>query len=660
VEFRQAQTALSTYFIQKENDFSLAYPTPVLGKPWSIPMEFPLYQWTVAAGSSLTGMSLTSTARALSLLCFYLTLPAVFILLAQWNLAGDRRWLILGLIVSTPLYIFYGRAFLIETMALMFSAWFLLGYLRWIQTQRWQWLIVASLFGALAGLVKVTTFMLYLVPAAVGVVALIWQQRPTAQNPSLTRLGRNGLLCIVGIVIPFVATLWWMHFADAVKMQNPSARFLVSSNMNGYHFGTRETRFAAAIWAGHWHILRESVVWLPLIAVSAVAWLVGGCRWWKAVLLCAVCFGGIQLLLPELYAWHDYYYVANAIFLIVAMGLGVVSLFDSPRVPRWVAGVLAVGMLAGQAYFYHRQYYSPLAAVSPEGDDLTIALKNITKPDEVLLVVGEDWNSMTPYYARRRALMIREGAAKNETELREAFARLRGEKIGALVTHEVLEKDSVLLRLLVEYFGINPEPLLRCGDRLMYFPEERWREGYDNFEDIPFHNVAVIIKRPTDASLAGRWYETASLRRFQATSLKFMHPQPVRFYVRFGISINGVDGDVRMGAHPETRFQFKVDAGVRHFHGAAGLSPGAYENVSSVDASDGVVVELKAISGANPGKIFYSRYLNPRDNPGDRGTVPIEFDFEMPATGEVELSVTAGPNGKDQRDWAYLGPLKIE
>ena len=43
-EFRQAQTAISTYYIQQENNFSLAYPTPVLGKPWSIPMEFPFYQ----------------------------------------------------------------------------------------------------------------------------------------------------------------------------------------------------------------------------------------------------------------------------------------------------------------------------------------------------------------------------------------------------------------------------------------------------------------------------------------------------------------------------------------------------------------------------------------------------------------------------------------
>src|SRR5580658_9431992 len=46
--FRQCQTAISTYYTIKDG-FKINYETPVLGKPWSIPMEFPLYQWVVAA-----------------------------------------------------------------------------------------------------------------------------------------------------------------------------------------------------------------------------------------------------------------------------------------------------------------------------------------------------------------------------------------------------------------------------------------------------------------------------------------------------------------------------------------------------------------------------------------------------------------------------------
>src|SRR6476620_12070476 len=45
--FRQTQTAISTaYLIQGGN--WLSSETPVLGAPWSIPFEFPVYRWMVA------------------------------------------------------------------------------------------------------------------------------------------------------------------------------------------------------------------------------------------------------------------------------------------------------------------------------------------------------------------------------------------------------------------------------------------------------------------------------------------------------------------------------------------------------------------------------------------------------------------------------------
>ncbi|HLP08436.1 MAG TPA: hypothetical protein VK178_09730, partial [Opitutaceae bacterium] len=52
--FRQAQTALSIDAM-KQDGFRLDYATPVLGKPWAIPMEFPLYQWLVMRVGVATG-----------------------------------------------------------------------------------------------------------------------------------------------------------------------------------------------------------------------------------------------------------------------------------------------------------------------------------------------------------------------------------------------------------------------------------------------------------------------------------------------------------------------------------------------------------------------------------------------------------------------------
>ena len=60
-------------------------------------------------------------------------------------------------LLTCPLYLFYGRSFLIETMALMFSLWFLYALVAAVERRSVGWLVVANLAGAGAGLVKVTT-----------------------------------------------------------------------------------------------------------------------------------------------------------------------------------------------------------------------------------------------------------------------------------------------------------------------------------------------------------------------------------------------------------------------------------------------------------------------------------------------------------------------
>ncbi|HEY4248097.1 MAG TPA: hypothetical protein VGM64_14700 [Lacunisphaera sp.] len=661
-EFRQAQTALSTYFIQQEHNFSPAYPTPVLGKPWSIPLEFPLYQWTVVGLGNVTGLDLTTSARLISLACFYLMLPAVFLLLGDWNVPIAWRWLILGLIVSCPLYILYARAFLMETMALTMSVWFLAAYWRGLKTGKWGWLLAAAIFGTGAGLVKVTTFMLYLIPAATVTLWLLWRQRPTNQNPGWGRIGRILALGALATAVPFAATLWWMHFADVAKAANPAARFLQSENLHDFIFGTGATRFSAAVWAGHWLIFRVSVVWLPLAVISGAALIFFARGWRGKILFCLACFVGIQVLFPVLYAWHDYYYVANTLFVLVAMGLAVSTLLESSVLPPWVGRVVIAAMLGGQAYFFCHQFYGGLSAMSPEGSDMTRLLRQVTRPDDVLLIQGEDWNSMIPYYARRRALMLKDGADNNEAEIRDAFRQLKGEQVSALITTGNITKDAPLMKLAVEYFGFNPQALFTWNNKFLYFVDKRWQEVRDNYEKSKLvYDVRPLVPgKLAPDPLAGHWAEAKQLRPDQLAFLRYMRPTPVRFLVRYGLSLGGNDSAPIFGAHPESRFQFLLAAGPHHLRTSAGLSPGAYENIPADQASDGIDVTVRILKPGVPDQVVFSRNLNPRDKPAERGAVPIDVSFEMPPDAKLELSITPGPAGSDRRDWAYLGKLVID
>ena len=70
--FRQTQTAITSYYTIKEG-FKLNYITPILGRPWSIPMEFPLYQWIVSVLVLITRINLDQAGRLITLLFFYLS-----------------------------------------------------------------------------------------------------------------------------------------------------------------------------------------------------------------------------------------------------------------------------------------------------------------------------------------------------------------------------------------------------------------------------------------------------------------------------------------------------------------------------------------------------------------------------------------------------------
>lgn len=653
-EFRQAQTALSAYWIKAEKNFSPAYPTPVLGKPWSVPMEFPLYQWAVVVTGELTGWGLVKAGRAVSIACFYLALPAVFLLLARWQVAPRHRWLVLAVILTCPLYVFYTRAFLIETMALMFSVWFWVGFERAVAARSRAWLAVAIVAGAGAGLVKVTTFMLYLLPAGVWAARRLWAAR---SGPWRAELGWMAL----AVAPPFAATLGWLHFADATKALNPLGSAFTSAGLREFNFGTHQMRFSPALWATKLGIVREQLTWWPaLLACGVLAALAGRARW-REILGCAGFFTSVLVIFPVLYTLHDYYYVANTLLLLIAMGLALVAAIERAHAPA-LAVAAAVAVAGGQAWRYVEHYYPVQSAITVGGDGLTRSLQALTRPDEVIVVLGQDWNSMTPYYARRKAVMFRDDAARDAERVARVFANLEGEKLGAVVIDGRRDGSEWVLDLAARR-GIGREPLYVWRDARVHVPEARRTELtyalLDNwFEDV---RLAPGVQPPVE-NLAARWVEVAGLRRWQRVHFEAMRPQPVRFFASFGPALDGSSGVPLYGAHPVTRLVFALPAGRHTLRSTLQMPLDAYRlDLPETDATDGVEVSLFAVGPDGSRTRLATRHFDPRRHREDRGAGrPLEFTFTLPAAGEVELFFGPGPSGRDTRDWIQLGPLTIE
>lgn len=656
VEFRQAQTAISAQFIQREHNFSLAYPTPVLGKPWSIPMEFPLYQWMVVGLSNCTGLPLTQAGRAVSLVCFYLTLPALYLLLARFRLSPAGRLVALGMVVSCPLYIFYARAFLMETMALMFGAWFLLGHVNAVERRRMGWLVLAVVSGTGAGLVKVTTLLLFLLLALTWTICQLWQAlREKSRVDSL----KVAIWSAAAAVVPCVAAVWWVGYSDAIKLLNPLGQYLTSANLHDYNWGVGR-RFDPSIWRDHGAIIFREIISPPVLLGSLALWAVFSRRGWRLMTWLGVFFLAVQVAFPVLYALHAYYYVANAFLLLLAVGLALVGILACP-LPRVVVWLVVALAYAGQAAIYWRLHYPVQKEWSAGGTTLALALREVTEPESVLLIAGDDWSSIIPYHAQRRACMLPNGREYDRALRQLVFAGLAGEQISALVLQGAQRDNRELVEAATATFGVDPRPVFSWGKVAVYLRGENRPFAIQKIAEMRLPGVQITSESAIDqGSLLKREASVAALPPLMREAFARMSPQPVRFYSQFGAGTVVTPAGVMFNAHPDTRLWFDLPRGASTVRVECYVTAEAYlETLAANEQTDGVSVSLQLQQPDGSRQTLATRLVEPATRPADRGLVLLEYAGNIPAGSTVVLEVLPGPHGNYTRDWASLGQVQI-
>lgn len=653
-EFRQTQTALSAYYIQVESNFSLAYPTPLFGKPWSVPMEFPLYQWAVVGLSNGLHMPLAPAGRTVSLLCFYLTLPALFCLLGRLRVGAGARWLTLALVVSCPLYIFYTRAFLIEAMALMFAVWFVFAFIAGMQTGRRGWMLLAALAGVGAALVKVTTLMMWMAPAAG------WSLYRLRQSWSRDRADVGRMLgCGVAMAAaPCAAAVWWVLKSDAIKRLNFAGQFLQSDSMRDFNFGSWAERFSAESWHGILHNWNTAVMpwWLMGAGAVAIALAPGPVR--RLALTGAAVFLGTQLLFPRLFNFHDYYFYAIAVFWLGAFAIALSAVIES-WVRRTFWGVaLATVLVAVQFNAYRVNYAGLQNAPGNGGTGLTDALRSLTSRDGVLIVVGDDWSAITPYYAERRALMVRENAERDPAFRAGAFASIAGEEVAALVVFRANPEKADVIAAAIKAFDLHPEVAFSHVDTDVYLPRSRWEWAVAKLRANPvFARVEARGNVSAHAMMPPASHDVKVVNPARDRGMfGHMSPMPIRYHFSYAPDIGTENGRVvLLGAHPDSEIWFAPPAGMREIECVFGIMAGAYEREGpSTDGVEFIIIEHRPDGIEN---VLYRRRLRPPAEAKDRGAQRVVLPCR-PVPG-AELVFLTRPVGDYAFDWAYWGPITL-
>jgi hypothetical protein len=461
--FRQTQTALTSYYMIHGRSSFLAYETPVLGAPWSIPFEFPLYQWLAAKATLLFGIPLHQAGRLVSVIFFALCLVVLWGILSELKVERRYRLVFIALTLVCPLYAFWSRTFMIESTALFFCMAYLFFALRYLRAKAVLDVGTAALCGALGGLVKTTTLPVFMLTAG---ILYVVQERdnlwPLARAVRFRVLSRHLLVGIALVAIPLVAIAAWTHHADRLKELNILGKDFTSVHEKAWLFGTVSQKLSPSTWNAWLRRTAKDVMGY----LTVFAFLLGSFffmrkfRW--HVIVCLLLFLFPPLVFTNLYSIHEYYAYANALFLIGAFGWAIIALLQEGGGRAFVGMGLLVLCLSASILRYHRSFYWLVrdnqhdSFVTPE---LVPAIRSLTKPEEVIIVFGLSWTSEVAYYSERRALMWpRETFDSHSQVLQGALAGLEGYRTGALVFGNEARNQPAQIECLVRQFGLAPVP----------------------------------------------------------------------------------------------------------------------------------------------------------------------------------------------------------
>ncbi len=653
-EFRQLQTATSTYWL-KTGGYKLDYELPLFGPPWSIPMEFPVYQWIVATVSNTLGTPLEETARGVGVFFLFALLPAVYGLAGFLGLAPSRRLLVAAAVLASPTYLFYSRTFMIETTALCLATWFLYALGRAVRDESAGWGAGATALAVLAGLAKATTFLIFLPPAAV-LALWLWLPRWSRRADPGARPWLGAVLAAVPVLAAAGVVEWWVKHSDRIKDSNPFAGFLTSRELVKWNWGTLEQRLSGEFWSAFWSNSSNFVLGEVPLAVMLLALALVEASARRAAAWCAAFFLGAVLLFSNLFYHHDYYYCANALFLLLAGGILLAGVWDNARLPLAARGLVVALFFGGQLLTYYRGYAEHLRHPPAPPPGIAAIIRESVPPEGVVLIYGWDWSSEIPYYAQRRAISVPGGREEEFKVLGDILRKLPPRKIAAmLVRHDPRRINRLeFVQVRTTRFNLAAAPFATSEEGELYLPEDAIPAAAARLQGRTFAGVTLNTQPLADPN-AGK------LKRDNLAGLDFSmtSPRPAGARSMFGIAI----GEVGIGrkvilAHPDSELSFTPPPDATRITAEVGINAAAYAPDATA-VTDGVSVTIFELRADGLRRVLYQRDLDPIKVPGDRGPQQITLDGAGPFTGSVVFKISPGAQNNLVNDWAYWGRIDI-
>lgn len=389
--FRQSQTAISTFYFLQDG-IRLDYVTPLFGYPWKVLFEFPTYQIIVALVCKSNHLTLDQNGRLVSIIFFLLCFIPIRAILKELKVNSYQRCVIYALILTSPVYIFWSRTFMLESTVLFFSLSSIALVISFWQKPSILLGILLLTCTTLGALTKITTFLPSML---VGIMLILFIQKKLVFN--LKRLFWVG--CI--LLLTFIALLMWTHHADYLKSQNLFSIHITSKALQDWNFGAVQQRVSLDFYKQIGLFTYYNLG--PMFFILIMEYLVFIRK--RSVLSLFFLIGYILgfLIFANLYFIHIYYYYATAIFALVFMGMEINCIISKYRIFGYF--ILCITIISS-LFTYSNCYYR----LQNQNSGLDIVqlgniIKNNLAKQDIVFICGDDWSSEIPYYSQRKAIM---------------------------------------------------------------------------------------------------------------------------------------------------------------------------------------------------------------------------------------------------------------
>lgn len=404
--FRESQTAITIYYlIENINLTSIVnYKTPVLGYPWQMPMEFPLYQVIVALLSwDKQVFSVIAVGKSISLTFFIGAVYFIFKLLKCLAVENNKAILICGFIISSPVYLAYSSTVMIESAALMFGVLHLICLFKGIKLNSIKYLIFGLIFSIITILIKSTTWVVFSIIVINSTIFYLYKIKIGKLNFENWLIVRNLIILTCFTVVPLIVGLNWINFTDDIKSSIFLSEGLSSNRLKEWNYGSLQQRLSASFWfvilLKLFFLVGGSLIFYKILFYKDLYLKFKNINRREFIYVPVSSVVVIIMLFPNLYFRHDYYFYS--ISWIVSISIA--WLLIDKKLPNKLLILYIVLIQVGAGFYLilKKNYYVPSDIVA-----INLIGKNELKGP--IIIFDKGYSSYIPFMTQSRALMLGE------------------------------------------------------------------------------------------------------------------------------------------------------------------------------------------------------------------------------------------------------------